>query len=159
MKGLANLSPLQLASLAFGSSLISSTLFILPIAPGSYLRFEWIALGIAFLAAGIYLVFKAKTELESGIANQRWPEAQVERLRSIVNSPTVTIVFVAFMLAYVSMVFQHNSFRHIAWGFYWPAQAITQLRFACKEPKPQGPFERLDWKTIPPLQSEHWGER
>jgi hypothetical protein len=159
MKVFANLSPLQLTSIALIGSFIGSATFLLPIAPGSPRRSVWIPIDVAFFATGIFLTFKATSALKKGVANLQWPAAQIENVRSILDSSAVSFLYFAFLLAYVSMVFQQNSLRHIGWCFFLPAQAISQLRLACKPPAQKGPFERLDWRSIPPLQSSHWGER
>jgi archaellum biogenesis protein FlaJ (TadC family) len=160
MKGLANLSPMQLACLALSGSFAPSIAFWLPIMPGSNHRDAWSILGVVLFATGILFLFRVPPELESGIANRRWPESQVEKLRSILNSRAITIVLFMLLIACVVMVFlPQRSFRRVTWAFMLPVQSLSLLRLACKEPKPQGPFERLDWKSIPPLQSQHWGER
>jgi hypothetical protein len=159
MKGLTKLSPMQLVCLALGGSLLGGTFFLLPVSPGSPLRFAWITLGIALFVVSIILPFKVRTELESGIANQRWPEAQVQQVRSLLNSSAAVSLMVVFLIAYATLALQHGKARHVAYCFYLPILAIGQLAAAAKEPKPKGPFERLDWKSIPPLQSSHWGER
>ena len=159
MKRLANFSPNQLAFLTLFGGILSGSIFIVPGLSFRHNLFVEISLTLALAVAGFWLMWNANQELKQGIEGERWPSEQIEKLRSIIDSPFVTalIFFLFIAFAVLSLPSHHPTARAIGWTIFMPSQALSQLRMACR--RPQKPTQPIDWHAFPPIQSEHWGNR
>jgi len=158
MKRLADFSPNQLACVTlFGGILSASIFIILPRASFRDNIFLWLALTLAPCIVGFWLMLSAGKELKLGMENERWPSEQIEKLRSIIDSPFVTALIFFLFIAYIVLALpsHHPTARAIGWAIFMPLQALNQLRMACR--RPQKPTQPVDWHSFPPIQSEHWG--
>jgi len=121
---------------------------------------DTIVLQFAVLMAGIALLFWAPSQLREGVLNEQWPAAMVDPLRRVAQHPAcralIGFLFVAMLVALGIDV--HHSLYF--WEIFYVQQAIMHLSNAFAPPRRKpGPRTTLDWTKVPPLHSEHWGER
>ena len=64
-----------------------------------------LALQLVLLLAGGFIAFRSANSLESGIANERWPEAEVDALRKMSRSSIANIVSFALIIGAVYFTF------------------------------------------------------
>lgn len=114
----------------------------------------------ALALGGLVLVYYPTYQLRRGVENDRWSEEELGPLRRATEHPAwfaATFLLVIAMLASLVVV---NSHRPFFWGVFVLLQPLSQLSSAVRRPpKAAGHAARLDWSKVPPLQSDHWGER
>ncbi len=115
----------------------------------------------ALVLVGLCLLYGTPFQLREGIANERWPANETEPLRRLVKHPAwtaATFLLVAAML--VSLLLDRHHHRLSFWPIFLLLQMMTQLTSSFRAPyqRPGAPMP-LDWTSVKPLHSEHWGER
>jgi drug/metabolite transporter (DMT)-like permease len=171
----AKLSAKQTAALCLCGGLISASgcLAVLPLHTARHHHTDtafwiWAGIGVSLMILGFAILFFARNELESGIATNRWPEAEIESLRNLTQSPFSTAVVFALFLAMIALlVISRRSSTPAYWSCFILVQAITQLSMATRAPR-ETPTTWLgasntrwsdDTASLAPIQSEHWGNR
>ena len=155
-------SAAQLAALSvLGGFIAAGSFFVLSnpwIAPHhTPLHFSaLVLLQLFLLLAGGFIAFRAATNLESGIANQRWPEAQIDALRKISRSPLANIITVAFIIGFVLLAIIFSRFKPAGWALYVLLITLNFLR--AKLARKPGPARESSWANLSPIRSEHWGQ-
>jgi hypothetical protein len=168
MRHTLNLSATQFAFVGLLGVLIAEALFLAPL---PVLR-EHFGLSVSFILGmtpvllGLGLYIWAITQLRNGVQNGQWTEDQLAPLRRITLSPILTATMLSLFVAFVGFIVfdfaSNNHHAHRAWGWaaYLLLMFIQQLQMATKLPTLNlSTAPRIDWRTHPPIQSEHWGER
>lgn len=169
------LNPVQLVRLAIaGSALAASVWFLglihVPIFPhgcgfwaavwGYRLRM------VVFLlpgAVGLTLMFWAEKRFKRGFMDDLWTEAELEAARRLLTSglwKAVAISFSVLILVSLLFVLGRNGSK-AAWSWYvlmLPSQTVQRLRTLIT-PRAAVSSGLRDWRSLRPIQSEHWGER
>jgi hypothetical protein len=161
MKRGLQLSAAQLAALSgLGGLLAASSFFVLfnpwtvpPHHPPHFTALFFFFLTL-LLSSGL-LSFRSATGLESGIASERWPEAEIDSLRELARSSTANILTVALLVGFVLAFFVFPRFKAFGWSLYllliWLNFLRSQLR---RTPAPN----EAKWTNLAPIQSNHWGK-
>jgi hypothetical protein len=127
----------------------------------------WAATGFALMLLGFAIAMFARSELESGIANDRWPDTEVESLRNLVRAPVAMAIPFALFIAMVGLILISRRNTPIFWACFILIQTFTQLSYATRRP-PETPSRWLSTSTarwpdeissLAPIQSQHWGNR
>ena len=156
-------SAAQLAALSvLGGVIAAGSFFVLSnpwIAPHhTPLHFTaLVILQLFLLIAGGLIAFRAATSLESGIANERWPEAEVDSLRKISRSSLANIISFALIIGFVLLAIVFSRFRPAGWSLYVLLLTLNFLRSQLRR-KP-GTASESKWANLSPIRSEHWGQR
>jgi ABC-type transporter Mla maintaining outer membrane lipid asymmetry permease subunit MlaE len=114
------------------------------------------ALQIVLLLAGGVIAFRSATSLESGIANQRWPEAEIDSLRTLSQSPIANILSVALLIGFVLLAIIFPRFRPAGWSLYLLMLTFNFLRSNIRRKPGLAPESK--WAHLSPIRSEHWGQ-
>jgi hypothetical protein len=157
-----NLSARQTVALSILGALVASAGFILPIPQHGHESPLWlIATMFALIIAGFAISFYASTDLESGLANQRWPEDEIASTRAILSSSLVTAATLLCVTAAMILVLSARSTRPIGWALLVFGQSLTRLQAAAKPPRTNHPTHYVppNWTNFSPIHSDHWGER
>jgi hypothetical protein len=157
-----HLSAHQTAALSIAGALLVVGSVLSPWHPhGTPLQFG--VLLIPVLGGTIWIM--ALSRLKSGIKNAVWSETQIESLRTITESPLLTGLGIAFLGVFLFAAFPlmphsaNPALREIGWTSFLLGQCCSQLRFSTQRPRNTTPTTRIDWRSRPPLQSDHWGQR
>jgi hypothetical protein len=148
------LTPLQLAGLSLFGVLIAASFYLLPLhALGTrraLIALLPFALGIALYALSLH-------RLRKSIKQQLWTDQQIAPLLRITSSMLFQCLgFVCLGLFFLSLLAPH-AYRAIGWSSWLLGMWIMQLQSTVQRPKPPaGP--RINWRTRPPIQSDHWGQ-
>jgi len=170
-----NLSAAQLAGLGLLGNLIATTMAAL-VGPfhlratahlGFLPRFLLttpltLLLWMTPVVLGLGLYLWAITQIRNGVKNGIWTEDQLAPLRRITLSGAFTAVAISLLLLFAVFTFlKVGNHAHRAWGWcaYLLGMFLSQLAQATKRPTVKSSGPRIDWRTRPPIQSEHWGER
>jgi hypothetical protein len=114
------------------------------------------ALQLLLLLAGGLIAFRSANSLESGIANERWPEAEIDRLRALSQSTIANIITFALFIGFILVAVVFPRFRPAGWSLYVLSLTLNFLRSHIR-PKP-GPAPESKWAHLSPIRSEHWGQ-
>ena len=162
MRRSSQLSAVQLAALSgLGGIIAASSFFALfnPWIPPHH-RPPYFAglftLQLVLLLAGGFIAFRSATSLESGIANERWPEAEIDRLRAISRSRIANIISFALITGFVLLAIIFPRFRPAGWSLYLLLITLNFLR--SKLGRKPGPAGESKWANLSPIRSEHWGQ-
>jgi hypothetical protein len=162
MRRSSQLSATQLAALSVLGGLLAAGSFFATFNPWilphhTPLHFTaLLALQIVVLLAGGFLSFRSATSLESGIANERWPEAQIDSLRAISRSPITNNLTFALIAGFVVLAIIFPRFRPAGWSLYVLLITLNFLR--SKLTRKPGPAGDPKWANLSPLRSDHWGQ-
>jgi hypothetical protein len=162
MRRSSQLSAVQLAALSgLGGVIAASSFFTLsnPWIPPHHRPPHFVALFIlqlVLLLAGGFIAFRSATSLESGIANERWPEAEIDSLRKISRSSIANIITFALIIGFILLAIVLPRFRPAGWSLYILLITLNFLRAQIR-PKP-GPAPESKWAHLSPIRSEHWGQ-
>ena len=110
---------------------------------------------------GMFLIYWAPYHLREGIRNERWPAEQTAPLRRIVEHAAWTAaIFVLVIAMLLALALQRHHNKTYFWPVFLLLQTMTQLSgaFRAPRPRPDSP-NHVDWATVQPLHSDHWGER
>jgi uncharacterized membrane protein HdeD (DUF308 family) len=169
----AHLSAKQTAALCLCGGLIAASGF-LAMTPMRAAKHHhpntgfWVcaAAGFLLILIGYGIVFFAKSQLENGIAAERWPDDEIESLRNLLKSPLTLGCNIALFIAMVAFFLFDRRNNPAGWACFVLSQAISQLSFATRRPRDNDPFRPPSIATWPgdthslaPIQSQHWGER
>jgi MFS family permease len=159
-----DISAHRMAALSVAGSLLAAVSFLLP-APSHGHGAPWrIAIFVAIILIGGAVWIVAVSRLKDGVQNSRWPEAQIESLRTVTESPVLTGLFFVLFLFFFVTAFPfsshpaHPALRGYGWAAFLLGQCCAQLRSSTQRPRTP-PTTRLDWRSRPPIRSNHWGER
>ena len=117
MRRSPQLSAAQLAALSVLGGLIAACSFFATFNPWTLPRHTsphftaLLTLQLVLLLAGGLIAFRSATSLESGIANQRWPEAEIDSLRALSQSPIANVLSIALFIGFVLLVIIFPRFR------------------------------------------------
>ena len=101
-------------------------------------------------------------DLHTGIESERWHEEQIERFRATFNTPLAvgvyaTLTIAAFFFLFFDLMSHHHA-HESGYGLLLLLQNLSQLQMAARRPKLRTPGQRIDWRSAPPITSDHWGE-
>jgi len=113
-------------------------------------------LQLSLLLTGGFIAFRAANSLESGIANQRWPEAEIDSLRKMSQSTIANIITFALFIGFILLAIVLPRFRPAGWSLYLFSVTFNFLRSQIRR-KP-GPAPESKWANLSPIRSEHWGQ-
>ena len=159
----AHLSAMQTAALACAGGLIAAcgTLVEFPVAVHKHGHhgtiWPWAVAMMTLFIGGYAVMLFAAVDLESGIAAERWPDREIERVRSLLKSRTVIFLSFAFFIGLL-LTFATQRYRPLGWGLFALGQTLYQLQIRTREPSSNTPAQPT-WTNLAPLQSQHWGER
>jgi hypothetical protein len=103
-------------------------------------------------------------QLGTGIKRSSWPEAQIESLRTITQSPVLVGLFLIFFGIFCFSQFSfsphpaHPQLQGVGWAAFILGMCCSQLRSSTQRPRTP-PTTRIDWRSRPPIHSDHWGQR
>ena len=101
-------------------------------------------------------------DLRNGIESGRWPEEQIERFRATFKTPLAMGVYATLTIAALFFLFfDLMSHRHAygsGYGLLLLSQNLSQLWMAARRPRSRTPGQRIDWRSMPAVTSDHWGE-
>jgi hypothetical protein len=158
----SQLSAAQLAALSVLGGLVAAGSFFVtfnPWTPPHHTPPHFIALlaiQLVLLVAGGLIAFRAATNLESGIANQRWPEPEIDRLRKVSRSPIANIISFALIIGFVLLAIIFHHFSPAGWSLYIFVISLNFLR--AKLARKPGAAQESKWANLSPIRSEHWGQ-
>ncbi len=113
-----------------------------------------------FAVVGYALMMVAERRLRQGIADERWPDGELEPLRRFVDRPLLKaarVVLTIPMLVASGFLPGRNAGALVLLGIFSLGYK-ADVKAALTRPKPAPP--RVDWTSAAaPIQSEHWGER
>jgi MFS family permease len=153
-----------MAALSVAGALLATAGSLLPVPSHSHGAPWRIALFMALILPGGAVWVVAISRLKDGIQNSRWPEAQIESLRTVTESPILTGLFFVLFLFFFVTAFPfsshpaHPALREYGWAAFLLGQCCAQLKASTQRPRIPPPA-RLDWRSRPPIHSNHWGER
>ncbi len=108
------------------------------------------------MISGFSIAYLSASDLESGIANERWPEDEINSVRARIESPLATAFALALFSVYLVFALFSHRFRMIWFSPFILLQTLNFLRSsvrlrskAVREPK---------WSSLAPLTSNHWGQ-
>jgi hypothetical protein len=163
MKRSLHLSAAQMAMLSALGGLIMAIGFLLP--GLMYARFHHSSFTFRMLLLlppfliGTTLLFLAGNRLKRGIKDGRWPPADVEALRINLESSLWRAASIACVAVWSISIFESGRIHDFAWAAYPFFLTISTLQNNLRRPHSSEPLLRLDWRSRPPIRSEHWGER
>jgi hypothetical protein len=134
MKRSFDLSAAQLAAVSGLGGLIAASSFLVLdnpwIGPTHHTRHfsALFSLGLVMLVAGGVLALRSATNLESGIANERWPEAQIDSLRKLSRSRAATILTFALLIGFAALSLFTQRFSPIGWSLFLLSITLNALR-------------------------------
>jgi hypothetical protein len=114
-----------------------------------------LALQLILLLAGGIIAFRSANSLESGIANERWPEAEIDRLRALSQSTIANIITFALFIGFILLAVVFPRFRPAGWSLYVLSLTFNFLRSQIR--RKSGPAGGPKWANLSPLRSDHWG--
>ena len=170
----AHLSAKQTAALCICGGLVSASgcLAELPIRPARlhhpHIAFWlWTVAAFGLMIFGFVITVFARSELESGIANDRWPANQIESLRNLVSKELVVWCGIAALIAMFLLFIFNPHLSPIYWAFFILNQSLAQLSFATRGPRDSATtwigISTARWpddtQALAPIQSNHWGQR
>jgi MFS family permease len=156
------LSAAQLAALSLLGGLIAAGSVFLLISPlagsahhASHLWWAFVLVA-ALVISGLTIAYLSASGLESGIANDRWPEDEINSVRARIQSPLATAFALALFAAYLVLAFFTHRFPLMWFSPFIVLQTLNFLRSSVRlrstadhEPK---------WNQLSPLRSDHWGQ-
>lgn len=115
---------------------------------------------LGLLLVGIFCLYWSPYTLREGVRNERWPSAAVDPFRRVVEHPAwrwlVAVLGVAMVIILI-VKWRHDLYY---WETFFLFQTVVQIGGAFTRPRQKsGTGARIDWASIPPLHSDHWGER
>jgi hypothetical protein len=161
MRRSSQLSAAQVAALSVLGGLIAASSFFVtfdPWAPHHHLSHftALLSLQLFLLVAGGLIAFLSATSLESGIANQRWPEAEIDSLRALSKSTIANIISFALIVGFVLLAIIFHQFSPAGWSLYFLVITLNFLR--AKLARKPGTAPESKWANLSPIRSEHWGQ-
>lgn len=162
MKRSFNPSAAQLAALSGFGGLIAAGSFFATFNPWTLPHHTpphftaLLALQLVMLLAGGLIAFRSATSLESGIANERWPEAEIDALRALSRSRTANALTFVLFIGFTTLAFPSARFRALAYSLLFLLQTLNFLRSHIPS-KPSPPSESK-WAHLAPINSDHWGQ-
>ncbi len=157
----SHLSAAQLAALSIVGGLIAAVSFFATFNSSTLPHHRpphftaLLALQLVLLLAGGFIAFRSANSLESGIANERWPEAEVDALRKMSRSSIANIVSFALIIGFILLSIVFHQFSPAGWALYVLVIALNFLR--AKLARKPGPARESKWANLSPIRSEHWG--
>jgi hypothetical protein len=165
MRPRRNLSAAQLAGLGLLGNLIAVAAFAVPLTLPEHRHltpFGFLLLMTpVLLGLGLYLW--AITRIKNGVKNGTWSEDELAPLRTVtlsgaLNAGAISLIFFFAIFTFFNM--GNHAYRAWGWCAYLLGMFLMQLAQATKRPTVNiSTAPRIDWRTRPPMQSEHWGER
>ena len=158
----AQLSAMQTATLSCIGGLIAASGFLAEFPTTAHRHVHdgafwfWVWTTFTLMVGGYALAIIAGSDIQNGIAAQRWPDSEISRLRKLLNSPIANALTIAFLVGLVVALFGQR-YRPIFWSFFALNQTLLHLRNSTREPPTKTPGPT--WTNLAPLQSQHWGER
>jgi hypothetical protein len=112
--------------------------------------------------SGVVISLFAASDLENGIAAERWSQSEIDTVRNFFMSRwtmVITIgIFIVGLIVSVLFLFRvWNHPNHLGFAFLFMGQTFVGLLRAVKQPLLASPKPRLN--SSAPLQSQHWGGR
>jgi hypothetical protein len=162
-----DLSAAQFAGLGLLGILITEAIFLAPLPSLMHLGlFYGFLLGMTPVLLGLGLYIWSIAQIKDGVQNGQWTEDQLAPLRRITLSPYLTVTIFALLAVFLAFTLfslashAHRAYRVWGWAAYLFLMFITQLQLATKQPTVNvSTAPRIDWRTRPPIQSDHWGQR
>jgi hypothetical protein len=162
MRRSSQLSAAQLAALCGLGGVIAASSFFVLFNPWTVPHHRpphftpLLILWLILILIGGVIAFRSASSLESGIANERWPEAEIDSLRTLNRSRTANVITFALLIGFVALAFPSARFRPLGWSLLLLLQTLNFLR-AHIPPKPTPPRDS-PWTNLSPIRSEHWGQ-
>ena len=118
-----------------------------------------LAMGIPFLT-GAAILLRSHRRLTRGIVAGSWTDEQIEAARLWVNSPWLTwtqgaMLIVAPVLSFTTFP-GNKSHPGGMMMAYIIINSLTSVRTTLRKPIHSGP--PIDWATVKPMHSDHWGQ-
>lgn len=160
------LSLMQQAALALAIGVIASLCWFFEVLFRTHVHTSltlWFILysvfGLASFIASIWISYDLRTGIESG----RWPETEIDRFRATFDKPwltgiSVTLAFAALFFMFFDLVSSHHHVRGSGYGVLFLSQILSQFSMAVRRPRPRSTGQRIDWRSAPPITSDHWGQ-
>lgn len=159
-------SALQMAVLSALGGLLLASGFLLTIPLHRQLgNAGWVRRALLIfvpLLSGAVLTFVAEASLRRGLKDGRWPSADILSLRGLLESAVVKAVSCTFLLVSIGgFLLAPHRYKAVGWALLIVLQTLLRLQ-TLVHPRPQASGQshgKLDWRSIPPIRSEHWGQR
>jgi hypothetical protein len=154
------ISALKLAALSLLGVLVTEAGYIgvVPLR-GAHHRVQLLLLDLVPFVLGMALYLYTLNRLKNSVQNSLWPEAELEPLRRITNSWTFGAFAIFFLGIFAVTIFMPRLYRSDGWGAWLLGMCMMQIANALKKPPSPKPSSRIDWRSRPPLHSDHWGQR
>lgn len=153
-------SPYRLVALTVAGILLSGAGFVCGNLHSVYLSLPLLATCFACVVIGVLGTCWASYALREGVQNERWSERILAPFRRVTDHVLWKIGMAGLIVAMFAALTQDRHHRTWFWLVFILLQAQTQINSAFARPrKAAGSGNRPDWSQMPPLQSEHWGER
>jgi hypothetical protein len=155
-----NISALKLIALSLLGVLVTEAGYvgIVPLR-GAQHQAQLLLLDLVPFVLGISLYSYTLSRLKNSVQNGLWTEAELEPLRRITNSGTFLAVAMFFFGIFALTLLLPRPYRNAGWGAWLLGMCLIQITNALKKPPSPKPHDRIDWRSRPPLQSDHWGQR
>ena len=108
------------------------------------------------MLAGFSIAYLAASNLESGIATERWPENEINDVRARLLSPLTTVLALALFAAYLVLAFFNHRYRIVWFPPFILLQTLAFLRSSVG--LRSTPPHESKWSQLSPIRSEHWGQ-
>jgi hypothetical protein len=107
---------------------------------------------------GIAVYLWALRRFKRGLDEERWPEASLAPVRSLLRRPWGWCGFVLFALACLLFIYVKKDLNGAVYLLILPSDAVWSLRRLVNPPAEFSSTVSLDLSSAQPLRSEHWGE-
>ena len=153
-------SPYRLTALTLAGSLLSVAGLVCGSLPFVHASLPWLMLGLAGAVTGALGMYWASYLLREDVRNERWPEETLAPFRRMTDHVLWKVGMGLLFVGMLATLLQDRHHRQWFWAFFILLQMQTKVSNAFARPRKAGSAgTRLDFSQVPPLRSEHWGQR
>lgn len=123
-----------------------------------------LSLLLAPLIVGLVLITRSEKALKQGLVDDRWQPTQIDHLREWLATSTFkflnyTVVLALLGMLVVAVLYGHSMQFLGPFLYLLPTPVATYGRLKTLVAEPQTIRPWMDWSSVKPLQSDHWGQR
>jgi cytochrome bd-type quinol oxidase subunit 2 len=159
-------TPLRLVHLTLTGSALLTLGFVvdqLPLPPARFHSLSLLTLvALPLLIAAFALTLFNQQRLSKGVKARIWTEDQLNQARKLIDQPWLTTCQFVLLFGAVAAFFTRTlAHWHAPSTFLLlmlAGNGITTLKLALRKSTPPTSGPRIDWTTIQPIHSNHWGD-